>query len=408
MPRSLPPTARVGWSAFVALLLAVAVAVVVVMALVASPADAARRPARRQAVAKLTVTQFRVVASRVTIGGTVALPVNTARQRRRTKVAFTLKDARRKTERFTVGINARRVFRLTRVTKLTGGLSLAARVTIAGKQSGRVLNRRLAVRVMTRRVATPGTGGGPSGAGTPQDGGNGPAPGGGGPAPAPIPDGATPLVGLFKLDEGRQAASGRLSGTYFSMLTPGSSAAAPSRLPNGNSLLLDQGYTPLRAGSDGGLSTTGYQPAPSPAFAVPGPPPLGNALANRVVQPQYFFGVEFSIVTQSTDPQTGEADPLPVIAVKDGKLSGQATAWAAQWNGQSFNQGAPKPDGSFASPPGVTPAFGGSGTVAVGGTYDAASGRFTLRWQSLIIGGPFNQYTGQWNLEGTFVPAAAA
>jgi hypothetical protein len=29
-----------------------------------------------------------------------------------------------------------------------------------------------------------------------------------------------------------------------------------------------------------------------------------------------------------------------------------------------------------------------------------------LKWQSLIIGGPFNSYTGQWNLDGTFEPAA--
>ena len=37
------------------------------------------------------------------------------------------------------------------------------------------------------------------------------------------------------------------------------------------------------------------------------------------------------------------------------------------------------------------------------GTYDAKTGKFVLEWTSLIQGGPFNQFTGVWHLEGTFV-----
>jgi len=33
------------------------------------------------------------------------------------------------------------------------------------------------------------------------------------------------------------------------------------------------------------------------------------------------------------------------------------------------------------------------------------SGAFTLTWQSQIVGGPFNDFTGHWNLSGTFKPA---
>jgi hypothetical protein len=32
-------------------------------------------------------------------------------------------------------------------------------------------------------------------------------------------------------------------------------------------------------------------------------------------------------------------------------------------------------------------------------------GRYTLEWKSLIVGGPFNGFTGRWHLEGTFVPS---
>ena len=61
------------------------------------------------------------------------------------------------------------------------------------------------------------------------------------------------------------------------------------------------------------------------------------------------------------------------------------------WNGQQFNQGAPKPDGSS---PGIT--------VAPKGTYDPATGKYVLEWASQIVGGPFDGYTGVWHLEGTF------
>ena len=101
-------------------------------------------------------------------------------------------------------------------------------------------------------------------------------------------------------------------------------------------------------------------------------------------------------MTQASDPQTGQADPIPQIYDDNGTLNGQVMAWAAQWNGQSFNQGSPKPDGTSPAP-----------TTAVSGTYDASSGAFTLTWRSRIVGGPFNGYSGLWHLSGTFVPATA-
>jgi hypothetical protein len=66
--------------------------------------------------------------------------------------------------------------------------------------------------------------------------------------------------------------------------------------------------------------------------------------------PVPFFGVNFSVVTAQTDPQLGTRDPLLVITARGGTLTGQITAWAAQWNGQSFNRGTPKPDGTLPTP----------------------------------------------------------
>lgn len=347
-------------------------------------------PAGAQAAptAKVTVSKVTVKGVKVTVAGSVRLPRDTAAVRRNTRVALTLANAKGKQEAFSAKLDAKRRFSVSKTTKLTGALGLSVVVKIGGKASGRRLVRTVSV------TATAKSGSGTTGAGTTTTTGA-PTPGGapappGPPAPAAS---ARPLVGLFKLDEGKQAASGALSGTYFQML----GGASESPLPNGDSTALDKNYTLLRPGADGGLRTDVYQPAPSPAFAgTVGGQPTGDALANRIVQPQKFFAIDFSIVTGAVDAQTSQADPLPQISVQDGKLTGQTTAWVAQWNGMSFNQGSPKPDG--ASP---------GHTEPVSGTYDAATGRFVLQWKSLIVGGPFDGYTGSWHLEGTFVPAAS-
>jgi hypothetical protein len=194
------------------------------------------------------------------------------------------------------------------------------------------------------------------------------------------------LNGTFDLEAGAQNVSGALSGTYFRMIG----------IVNNDSTALNPEYTLLRPGTDGGLETFAYQEPPTPAFAsVDGNGPTGNALADRIVQPQTFFEINFSIVTAPTDLQEGLPDPLPVIIDTAGKLSGQITDWEAQWNGLSFNQGSPKANGTYAE-----------STTPLTGTYDAATGRYTLEWRSIIIGGPFNGKTGEWHLEGTFVPEA--
>ncbi|MDQ2649855.1 MAG: hypothetical protein M3Z03_09890 [Actinomycetota bacterium] len=202
--------------------------------------------------------------------------------------------------------------------------------------------------------------------------------------------GAAPveLVGTFVIDPG--SCQGAPSGSYFRMILPSGTATGPF-IENQDSSCGDKTYTLFTPGADGGLVSGGYQPAPDPGFDGD-----GNSTANRIIQPVKFFGKRFSVSTNPTDLQVGQAVPAPVLRADGSTISGDLTAFDATWNREAFNQGAPKPGGG--SP---------GNTKAVGGTYDAATGRFTLTWSSQIVSGPFDNFTGQWHLEGTFRPAGA-
>jgi hypothetical protein len=198
---------------------------------------------------------------------------------------------------------------------------------------------------------------------------------------------ATPLAGTFRITPG--TCSGGASGSYFRMILPTGGQSGPF-IENADSTCPDHTYTLLTPGTDGGLTVGAYQPAPSPGFDG-----KGNSLAVKVLHPVRFFGVDFSASTNPTDLQTNGAVPAPTAQVDGGRLTADLRAFDATWNKQSFNQGAPKPDGSK---PG--------NTVSATGTYDAGTGAFTLTWASQIVGGPFNNFTGQWHLVGRFVPSA--
>jgi hypothetical protein len=302
-----------------------------------------------------------VVSGRsVTVTGSVAMSPDTAAARRRTRVVLELDGVDHAYERSVVAVTAKGAYRARWRTLLAGRLRLSARAAVGRKASGGALRREIVVSPTTRTVTITAPAGGPTG---------------------------TPMLGLFKLTAGSAPLGQTPTGTYVEMLN-GSGGA----LPNLSSPAPNKDFTTFTPGVDGGLSTVAYEPAPSPAFANGS---SGSALANDIVQPVGFEGVDFSIDTNATDVQTGQPDPIPQIYDDNGTLSGQVTAWDAQWNGQSFNQGTPKPDGSSPAP-----------TTAVSGTYDANTGAFTLTWQSLIVGGPFDGFSGVWHLAGTFIPAA--
>ena len=200
--------------------------------------------------------------------------------------------------------------------------------------------------------------------------------------------GSTKLVGTFEIKAGANAGS-KETGSWFRMIEPDGTVSKGPFLANANSTAKDKTYTLFKPGTAGGLSTAGYQPAPSPAFDA-----SGNALAKKIVKPLSFFGKNFSVSTQSKDPQTGKKVPVPTITVgPNGKLTGNLKAFGAWWSKQTFNQGSPKPDGTK---PGLT--------TAVSGTYNKKTHAYTLTWTSAIVGGPFNGFTGQWHFAGTFAP----
>jgi hypothetical protein len=193
------------------------------------------------------------------------------------------------------------------------------------------------------------------------------------------------LVGTFKLQAGACLGEA-VSGTYFRMIFPNGSVANGKFFENPDSTCPNKTYTLANPGTQGGLVTGHYQPNPAPAFNA-----QGGALADSIVQPQSFTGIDFSIATNKKDPQTGVSAPTPSISDDNGKLSGQIKAWSAAWNKLYFNQGSPKPNGSH---PGLT--------QPLAGTYNAKTGAFVITWTSQVVGGPFNGFTGYWHLAGTF------
>ncbi len=209
------------------------------------------------------------------------------------------------------------------------------------------------------------------------------------PATAATSNGAKhALVGTFKLDPGA-CFGAAVSGTYFRMIFPHGNVTTGQFFQNPDSTCPNKTFTLAVPGTQGGLVTGKYQPSPNPVFNA-----QGGANADEIVQPQSFTAINFSIATNKVDPQTGTHVPAPVIYAQGAKLSGQVEAWSAAWNKQYFNQGSPKPNGTR---PGLT--------QPVSGTYNAATHRFVLTWTSQVVGGPFNGFTGDWHLSGTFVPA---
>lgn len=208
------------------------------------------------------------------------------------------------------------------------------------------------------------------------------------------------LKGLFKITKGECQSTTGATGSYFQMIDPGGNPISNSSSPC-STQTNPSSFNPLTPGTDGGLSTTGFQPHADPVFDS-----NGNALSKRIVLPTKFFSVDFGIATNEKDPQTQTPVTIPkIIHDGAGKISADSDlrSIGAAWNGNQatqaageghYNQGAPKPDGSTNAP-----------TKRASGTYNASTRAFVLEWQSQIVGGAFNGNSGKWHLEGTFDPS---
>jgi hypothetical protein len=200
-----------------------------------------------------------------------------------------------------------------------------------------------------------------------------------------------PLTGTFNLTPG-SCAGGAATGSYIRMILPSGNANGPFFSNSDStcgSTTNDQTYTLMAAGTDGGLVTGSYQPNPTPAFTS-----SGSARADGITASQSFEGSNFAMSTNPVDPQTGQAVPAPTVSVSGDTLSGNVSSLSVAWNNQNFNQGSPKPGGAYTG-----------ATSPLTGTYDASTGAFTLGWISQVVGGPFNDFAGEWHLTGHFVSA---
>jgi hypothetical protein len=185
------------------------------------------------------------------------------------------------------------------------------------------------------------------------------------------------LNGTFKLQAG-SFSHGKADGTYFRMYR-----GAGKYLENPDSRASDKTYTLGRPGKDGGLVTGAFQSHPSPPFDG-----RGNARANRIILPESYTAIKFSVATLPKDPQSKKNVATTSARVSGRRLTVNLPGFTAEWNKQYFNQGAPKPNGSGAPATGI---------------YNAKTKHFTLSWRSRISGGVFDGYSGLWHLEGTFV-----
>jgi hypothetical protein len=183
------------------------------------------------------------------------------------------------------------------------------------------------------------------------------------------------LNGTFKLTKGTYS-NGKAHGTYFRMSNSG------GLFRNPDSSASNKTYTLGTPGKDGGLATGRFQSHPDPPFDS-----KGNARANRILRPQSFTSIRFSVATIKKQKGSSDTASVTTARVNGRKLTVSLPGFTAEWNKQYFNQGAPKPNGS--------------GSAATG-TYNSKTKRFVLEWRSKVVGGPFNGFTGFWHFEGRF------
>lgn len=207
------------------------------------------------------------------------------------------------------------------------------------------------------------------------------------------PDGE--LKGVLKIDQGVCGELGPVSGSWFRMIPPDVDPASGEFVTNFDSQCADQTYSLLSPGKVG-LRLGDYQASPKPPFDA-----ATNGVADEIIQPTRFFSVTFALSSEKTSPLTGSTLPAPRVFVTsdaepggsgDASLTASLESLYVAWNGDWFEQGSPHPEGYIGF------------TTVPRGTINLKTGRFVLDWISEVDGGAFDETTGQWHLEGTFVP----
>jgi len=142
----------------------------------------------------------------------------------------------------------------------------------------------------------------------------------------------------------------------------------------------------LTGGPGSPLVTGTYQGGTTP---VAGGPEIANTAQSLTEFNFGSFGPVYSFTaasaysaqaytTAGTTIITGGTAPSGTVDSTAGTIAMNMSSWFADWNGDNFNQG----------------------NAAVTGTYTASTGAYSMTWNSLISGGPFNGNTGTWTLTG--------
>ncbi len=210
--------------------------------------------------------------------------------------------------------------------------------------------------------------------------------------------GAATLKGSIQLTKGATSGSTPYAGSWVELYE----TANPSVFfTNPSSPAADQNYTPLVNGTQGvdlGLPVQGIA---DPAFDG-----SGNSLTSTILTPEPFAGVNFSAYVTQSGKKAKAGKKGIVIKVAGGKgptvavTSADLTGWTIAYGGGSFDT------------PGSTPNID-SGNLTGSLTWanpknKSLGGTITLDWSVPIInppGNPFDAFTAQWQLQGTYVPS---
>jgi len=209
------------------------------------------------------------------------------------------------------------------------------------------------------------------------------------------------LTGSIQITKGATSGPTPYAGSWVQLYE----TADPSVFfTNPSSPAANQTYTPLVNGTQGldlGLPVQGE--------ASPGFDGGGNSLTSTILTPEPFAGVNFSAyVTQNTAKKPKWGKKGVVIKVAGGKgptvavTSADLTGFTIAYGGSSYDT------------PGSTANIGDGGNLTGSYTYTnpkdkAAGGTITLDWSVPITNPPgnaFDTFTANYQLVGTFVPAA--
>ncbi|MGA2321862.1 MAG: hypothetical protein ABSG95_14195 [Solirubrobacteraceae bacterium] len=211
---------------------------------------------------------------------------------------------------------------------------------------------------------------------------------------------AVKLKGSIQLTAGATSGPTPYAGSWVQLYE----TADPSvYFTNPSSPAADQNYTPLVNGTEGvdlGLPVQGLADPPFDS--------KGNSLTSTILSPEPFAGTNFSsFVTLNNAKKAKFGKKGLVVEVASGSSATEPVT-TADLTGWTIAYG-----GGYYDTPGSTANVGDGGNLTGSITWTnrkkhSLGGTITLDWSVPIVnppGNPFDAFTAQWQLVGTYVPS---